>query len=104
MEIAQWTDAYWAIATIESIMAGTDMTWLWIVLLGLGGIGFILAGLGVSGRLPKWHKASPPPSSRSVEQSPTAPQVNNKYCPQCGTANLLKAGFCTKCGNQFPSQ
>jgi len=103
METVQWTDTYWPIASIESMMAGNDMTWFWIVLLGLGSIGFILAGLGVSGKLPKWHQSSPPSSNRSAEHSSVALQVN-KYCPQCGTANPLKAGFCTECGNKFPSQ
>ena len=103
MEIVQWTDIYWPVATIVSMKANNDMTWVWIVLLALGGIGFILAGLGLSGKLPKWHKSSLPSGSRSAEHSSIPSQVN-KYCPQCGTANLLKAGFCTKCGNQFPSQ
>lgn len=98
MEVAQLTDPYWAAA------ASTDLTWLWIILLGLGGIGFILAGLGVSGKLPKWRQFSPPSSGRAVEHSPSATQIDHKYCPQCGTANPLKAGFCTKCGKQFPSQ
>ena len=104
MEIVQWTDPYWAMATTETIAAGTDMTWLWIVLLGLGGIGFILAGLGVSGKLSKRQKTPPASSSRSAEQSVAALPLNNKYCPQCGTANPLNAGYCTKCGTQFPSQ
>jgi hypothetical protein len=97
MEAVQWTNLYLAIA------AGADLTWLWITLLALGGIGFILAGLGVSGKLPKWRPSSPPSGSSSSEHSSTPSQFN-KYCPQCGTANPLKAGFCTKCGNQFPSQ
>lgn len=97
MEIAQLIDPYWVKA--ES----PDITWLWIILLGLGGIGFILAGLRVSGKLPKWNKASPLSNSRSGEQSAVGLQINNRYCPQCGTANPLKAGFCIKCGNQFPS-
>ena len=97
MEAVQWTNLYLAIA------ADTDLTWLWIVLLALGGIGFILAGLGVSGKLPEWRQSSPPSGSRSAKHSFTPSQFN-KYCPQCGTVNPLQAGFCTKCGNRFPSQ
>jgi hypothetical protein len=97
METAPWTDPYWAIA------ADTNMTWLWIILLALGGIGFILARLGVSGKLPNWRQSSPPSGNSSAEHSSIVQKVN-KYCPRCGTANALKAGFCTNCGNQFPSQ
>jgi ribosomal protein L40E len=97
MEIAQLTEPNRLFA------ASSDLTWLLIILLGLGGIGFILAGLRVSGKLPKWNKASLPTIRRSSEQSLVAPQINSKYCPQCGTANPLTAGFCTKCGNKFPS-
>ena len=97
-----WIDSFRAARFVES--TATDLTWLWIILLAVGGIGFILAGLGVSGKLPKWPKAFPPSGSHSTEQSPAVLPINNKYCPQCGTASPLQAGFCTKCGAQFPSQ
>jgi len=104
METVQWTDTYWPIASIESMMANNDMTWLWIVLLALGGIGFIVAGLGVSGKLSKRQQGSPPSRNGSLEQSSASLPLNDKYCPQCGTANPQEAGFCIKCGFQFPSQ
>ncbi|WP_457558606.1 zinc ribbon domain-containing protein [Candidatus Harpocratesius sp.] len=28
--------------------------------------------------------------------------LNTKYCPECGTKNLLSAQFCRGCGNPFP--
>ena len=103
MEIVQWTDPSSQMTVVES--TAKDLTWLWIILLALSGIGFILAGLGVSGKLPKWNKKAPShTTSRSNEESPASLPVNNKYCPQCGTANPLEAGFCIKCGVQFPSQ
>jgi ribosomal protein L40E len=98
MGIAQFDGLYWGLAVSK------DQTMLWIILLGLGGIGFILAGLAVSGKLSRRQKAPPQSTNRSAELSPIATPFNSKYCPQCGTANPLEAGFCTKCGTQFPSQ
>lgn len=103
IEIVQWNDFFREVTVAES--TATDLTWLWIILLALGGIGFIVAGLGLSGRLPnRQPKILSPPASSSKQQFPTPPSANNKYCPQCGTANPQEAGFCIKCGAQFPSQ
>lgn len=104
MELVQLIDLSWAMLSLQSLAATQDLTWLWIVLLALGGIGFIVAGLGVSGKLTKRPKVQTPIIGRSIEQSSVSPPGNNKFCPQCGTANPLQAGFCVSCGARFPSQ
>lgn len=81
-----------------------DLTWLWILLLVIGGIGIIVSGLGISGKLPKSnYRASFLPDDPSKEQPSTLHSPNKKYCPQCGTANPPEAGFCVNCGTHFPS-
>jgi len=103
MGIVQWTLPFREVIVIR--LTATDLTWLWIVLLVLSGIGFIVAGFGVSGKLPKrQQKMSSPIPYHPTEQFPSPLPTDKKYCPQCGTANPQEAGFCIKCGFQFPSQ
>lgn len=96
-----WIDSFRASGSAQS--TATDLTLLWIILLAIGGIGFILAGLGISGRLSK-RKPQASSTRSSQEQSPAPLPAINKYCPQCGTENPIRAGFCTRCGTQLPSQ
>ena len=96
----QWVDPSGEMTAVVSIVA--DLTWLWITLLGTGGIGFIVAGLGLSGKLPRRQQKAASSADHSIEQPPSPLPAHNKYCPQCGTVNPLTAGFCIKCGTQFP--
>lgn len=98
----QWVDPYGEMIAVISI--AEDLTWLWITLLGVGGIGFIVAGLGVGGKLPKRQPRATSSDNYSREQRSSPLLLANKYCPQCGTSNPQGAGFCFKCGTQFPSQ
>lgn len=79
-----------------------DLKLFWIILLGLGGIGLLISGLVLSGKLPNWQelKTSIRPKHLSI---PSSPGFDTKYCPHCGNLNPLKAEFCTKCGKIFPT-
>jgi hypothetical protein len=95
----QWVDPPGEMNAIVS--TATDLTWLWIALLGLGGTGFIVAGLGVRGRLSRRQKrATAPVTVYSTVTSPV--QLNIKYCPQCGSQNPAEAAFCNHCGTRLP--
>ena len=95
----QWVDPPGEMTAVVS--TALDLTWLWISLLGAGGTGFIVAGLGVSGKLPKRQKraSSPAPVYSAIS---ARPQLNIKYCPQCGGQNPVEAGFCAHCGTRMP--
>ncbi len=94
-----WTDPTDTMTATVSVVP--DLTLLWIILLGLGGIGLIISGLGLSGRLPNWQEltSSIKPKHYSVLPSPG---LNTKYCPNCGNLNPMEAEFCTNCGTNFP--
>lgn len=99
----QWVDPTTMMTAVVS--TAPDRMWLWIVLLIVGGIGFIVAGLGVSGKLST--RQHPMPVTLSVDSGGNlSKSISNseKFCPKCGTSNPLEAGFCIKCGIQFPSQ
>jgi len=95
----QWVDPPGEMSAVVS--TALDLTWLWISLLGVGGMGFIFAGLGVSRKLPKRQTRA---SSLAPVYSAALPlpQLNVKYCPQCGGQNSLEAGFCAHCGTRMP--
>lgn len=99
----QWVNPSGEMTAVVTI--GRNLTLLWIILLGIGGIGFIIAGLGISGKLPKRHQKAPYPSSdNTIKQSTISSPEMKKYCPQCGVENPKIAGSCINCGFQFPSQ
>lgn len=95
----QWSNPTTTMTAVLS--TSPDLTWLWITLLGAGGMGSIIAGLGVSGKLPARRSRSSlaPPQPIPV---PTPQPEGIKFCPQCGKQNPAGAGFCTHCGFQLP--
>ncbi len=95
----QWVNPSGEMSAVVST-AGR-LTLLWVLLMVLGGIGLLVAGLGISGRLPERRQKTPVPAYASQQVPPAA--IQSKYCPQCGKANPMQAGFCTDCGFHFPS-
>jgi hypothetical protein len=94
-----WTDPIGDMTA--TVLAGTDLKLLWIILLGLGGIGLLFAGLGLSDRLSNWPLPTTP-TRTNFSPIPPSSGFNTKYCPNCGSLNPEKAEFCTKCGRKFP--
>jgi hypothetical protein len=95
-----WTDL--AGTMTASATVARDLKLLWIILLGLGGLGLLISGLGLSGRLPNWQVLI---TSIKLKRPsiPSSPGLNTKYCPNCGNPNPMEAEFCIHCGTNFPT-
>lgn len=99
----QWVNPSGGMTAVVTV--GSDLTLLWIILLGVGGIGFIIAGFGISGKLPRrQQKVILSSSDTSIKQSTPSSSDAKKYCPKCGVENPQMAGFCINCGFKFPSR
>jgi len=87
---------------IATALVAQDLSLLWIILLALGGVGLIISGFGISGRLPDW-RLNGRPMKPTYPETPSYSCFNTKYCVKCGALNPNEATFCTSCGTEIPS-
>jgi ribosomal protein L40E len=93
-----WTDPSGILTARVSV--APDRTLIWVTLLGLGGIGLLIAGLGLSGKLPSRYLLRIPTKTDHLA-IPSSSGFETKYCLHCGALNPEEAEFCTKCGTEF---
>ena len=94
-----------ATAMTATVSTARDLTWLWISLLAVGGIGFVTAGFGTLRKSAPRRQVTAPAVIVSQAPLPAPARIPVKYCPQCGQENPTEAGFCPYCGTKLsPSQ
>lgn len=66
----------------------------------VGGFGIFIYGLVAEDDL---ERAAIARQATAINQPGSSPQLQGKYCANCGSLNPLGAGFCVSCGVQFPA-
>ncbi len=66
---------------------------------GVAGFGLFIYGLVAKSDLERAVLAR---QAMVTNQTAPSPQLQGKYCSNCGTLNPLGAGFCVSCGKEFP--